>query len=61
MYILFLARSRQIFCQVKDLFGFLINLVMKMFVFNTKREGSPILGAFERCFFSLRFMSSKTR
>ena len=51
MYILFLARSRQIFCQVKDLFGFLINLVMKMFVFNRKREESPVLGAFERGIF----------
>ena len=51
MYILFLARSRQIFCQVKDLFGFLINLVMKMFVFNSKREESPVLGAFERGIF----------
>lgn len=51
MYILFLARSCQIFCQVKDLFGFLINLVMKMFVFNSKREESPVLGAFERGIF----------
>ena len=51
MYILFLARSRQIFCQVKDLFGFLINLVMKMFVFNSKREESPVLWAFERGIF----------
>ena len=36
---------------VKDLFGFLINLVMKMFVFNSKREESPVLGAFERGIF----------
>lgn len=61
MYILFLARSRQIFCQVKDLFGFLINLVMKMFVFNSKREESPGLGLFGVVFFGLRFMSGKTR
>lgn len=47
MYILFLARSRQIFCQVKDLFGFLINLVMKMFIFNTIKLKSPVLGLFE--------------
>ena len=59
MYILFLARSRQIFCQVKDLFGFLINLVMKMFVFNSKREESPGLGLLKGVFFSLRFMGGK--
>lgn len=59
MYILFLARSRQIFCQVKDLFGFLINLVMKMFVFNSKREKSPVLGLFRVVFFGLRFMGGK--
>lgn len=59
MYILFLARSRQIFCQVKDLFGFLINLVMKMFVFNSKREESPVLGLLGMVFFSLRFMGGK--
>lgn len=61
MYILFLARSRQIFCQVKDLFGFLINLVMKMFVFNSKREKSASIGLFGMVFFSLRFMGDKTR
>lgn len=61
MYILFLARSRQIFCQVKDLFGFLINLVMKMFVFNSKREKSPVLGLLKGVFFSLRFVSNKIR
>lgn len=59
MYILFLARSRQIFCQVKDLFGFLINLVMKMFVFNTIELKSPGLGLFGMVFFSLRFMGGK--
>ena len=34
-------------------------LLMKMFVFNSKREKSPSLGLFGMVFFSLRFMSCK--
>lgn len=34
-------------------------LLMKMFVFNSKREKSPVLGLFGMVFFSLRFMSGK--
>jgi len=32
---------------------------MKMSVFNSKREKSPVLGLLKGVFFSLRFMSSK--
>jgi len=34
-------------------------LLMKMFVFNSKREKSPVLGLFGIVFFSLRFMGGK--
>jgi len=34
-------------------------LLMKMFVFNSKREKSPSLGLFGMVFFSLRFMGGK--
>ena len=36
-------------------------LLMKIFVFNSKREESPSLELLKGVFFSLRFMSSKTR
>ena len=34
-------------------------LLMKMFVFNSKREKSPVLGLFRVVFFGLRFMGGK--
>jgi hypothetical protein len=34
-------------------------MLMKMFVFNSKREKSPVLGLFGIVFFSLRFMGGK--
>ena len=34
-------------------------MLMKMFVFNSKREKSPVLGLFRVVFFGLRFMGGK--
>lgn len=43
-------------------FRIVINfLLMKMFVFNSKREESPVLGLLKGVFFSLRFMGDKTK